>query len=231
MKKAKGKLIVIDGTDGSGKATQVKLLVERLKRQKVPVKAIDFPRYYDNFFGRLIGECLAGIHGDFIAVDPKIASVLYAADRWESSKDIKDWIDKGYVVIVDRYASSSQIHQGGKIHNAKERKEFLGWLDQLEYKTFKIPKPNAIIFLDVPIKVTQELLKAKTLASKKKYLEGKGDQAENDPKHLEQARKSAQKMVAESNNWYRVDCAPQGALLSREEINDMIYKEVKKILK
>jgi dTMP kinase len=229
--KKKGKFIVIDGTDGSGKATQVALLVARLKKEKHKIKTIDFPRYYDNFFGKLIGECLAGQYGDFLAVDPHIASIAYAADRWESSATVRKWIEDGYTVIADRYVSSSQIHQAGKITDAKKRKEFLQWLNQMEYGTFKIPKPDMIIFLEVPIVITQKLLSAKSLTQKKRYLEGKGDLAENDPKHLEAARKSAQKMVADTNNWHKVECAPKGELLSREEINNAIYTTVKKILK
>ena len=108
-----GKFIVIDGIDGSGKATQTKLLTNRLKNLGVKVKAIDFPRYYDNFFGKLLGEYLSGVYGDFTQVDPRVASVLYAADRFESSQQIKKWLATGYTVIADRYVSANQIHQGG----------------------------------------------------------------------------------------------------------------------
>lgn len=116
----KGKLIVIDGTDGSGKATQVKLLVKRLKKSGRKVKAIDFPQYYDNFFGKTIGECLIGENGNWAKINPRIASVLYAADRWESSKKVKKWLKGGYFVIADRHASSNQIHQGGKVLETKK---------------------------------------------------------------------------------------------------------------
>ncbi|MEK6820941.1 MAG: thymidylate kinase, partial [archaeon] len=121
MSRKKGKLIVLDGIDGSGKATQVKLLAEKFKRLGIPTKVIDFPRYYDNFFGKLIGEYLSGQYGDFIQTDPRVASVLYAADRFESCEQIKDWLGKGFVVIADRYASANQIHQGGKIGQPKRR--------------------------------------------------------------------------------------------------------------
>ena len=84
-----GKFIVIDGIDGSGKKTQTKLLIERLKREGLKVKTIDFPQYENNFFGKFIGECLVGEHGDFAKLDPKIASVLYGADRFESSQKIE----------------------------------------------------------------------------------------------------------------------------------------------
>ena len=121
----KGKLIVIDGTDGSGKATQVAKLKERLILEGVVVESLDFPRYYDNFFGKLVGECLAGKHGDFAALSPKIASVIYAADRFESAQQIRTWLDEGKTVVLDRYVSSNQIHQGGKIDNPDERYDFM----------------------------------------------------------------------------------------------------------
>src|SRR3989344_7072606 len=114
-KNKRGKFIVIDGIDGSGKATQVKLLADKLRRLKIPVKTIDFPRYHDNFFGQLIGEYLSGAYGDFIQTDPRVASVLYAADRFESSREIRQWLADGYLGIADRYVSANSIHQGGKI--------------------------------------------------------------------------------------------------------------------
>ena len=118
----KGKFIAIEGPDGSGKETQTKILIENLQKKGFKIKTIDFPRYYDNFFGKFVGECLRGDHGDFVNLDPKIASVLYAADRWESSKKIKEWLIDGYIVIADRYASANQIHQGGKfLMNKRER--------------------------------------------------------------------------------------------------------------
>jgi dTMP kinase len=227
----KGIFIVIDGTDGSGKATQTEMLVKRLQKAKVKVKKIDFPAYDRNFFGKLIGECLAGNYGDFIKVDPHIASVLYAADRWESSKQIKKWLDEGYTVIADRYVSSNQIHQGGKLRDEKERIAFLKWLDTMEHKIFAIPRPTAIIYLHLPIDLSFKLLQEKSLASKKKYLEGKKDLAENDIVHLQDSQKSAVKIVQENNKWLQVECSENGHILTREEIHEKIFLTVRKILK
>jgi len=223
----KGKFIVIDGTDGSGKATQVKLLVSKFRKNGYKVKTIDFPRYYDNFFGKLIGECLAEKYGDFLLVDPHIASVLYAADRWESSEIIKKWLAKGNIVIADRYASSNQIHQGAKIRNSKKRTEFLEWLEKMEFKTFNIPRPDLIVYLHVPVEITLKLLKKKTASKRKKYMEGKGDLAESNPKHLNDSQSSAVMLVKKYNNWHRIDCVDKGKLMSINEINNLIWKKVK----
>ncbi len=143
---AKGKLIVVDGADGSGKATQAALLAKALRKRGLGVKMIDFPQY-QNFFGALIGRYLAGEFGDFIKLDPYLVSVLYAADRFDSSRQIKNWLDKGYVVIADRYVSANQIHQGSKIEDPKKRKQFLDWLDEMEFQVFAIPRPDLVVYL------------------------------------------------------------------------------------
>src|SRR4051812_35712095 len=111
----KGLFIVFDGNDGSGKATQSKLLAEYFGSLGHPHLKLDFPGYDRNFFGAFLGECLAGAHGDFVHLDPKIASSLYALDRLESTKAIHDALGAGSIVLADRFASSNQIHQGGKI--------------------------------------------------------------------------------------------------------------------
>lgn len=225
-----GKFIVIDGTDGSGKATQTKLLVARLKKNKFKVKTIDFPRYYKNFFGKFIGECLAGAHGDFMSVNPHIASVLYAADRFESSRDIQKWLTEDYVVIADRYVSSNQIHQGGKIKDEKNRKDFLRWLEKMEFGVFGIPKPDMIIYLDVPIEITQKLLAIESGGHKKRYLKGRKDAAENDVQHLQDAKDSAIKMIKKNNNWERINCIKNNKLMSIEEISNIIWNKLEKIV-
>ena len=227
----KGKFIVIDGTDGSGKATQVDLLDKRLKKERQKVASIDFPRYYDNFFGEFIGKCLAGHYKGFLSIHPKIVSILYAADRFESSEQINKWLKKGYVVIADRYASSNQIHQGGKITNSLKRRDFLKWLDKMEYEIFKIPRPDLVIYLDVPVLISQKLLNSDVSRSKKKYLGGRKDIAEKDIKHLENARKSALKLVKEFNNFIKINCSEKGKIFEREIIHEKVFQEVKKVLK
>lgn len=227
----KGKLIVIDGTDGSGKATQVAQLKNRLLAEGRSVESLDFPRYYDNFFGKMIGEALRGDYGDWAGIHPKIASVIYANDRAESASQIKSWIDAGSIVILDRYVSSNQIHQGGKITNLEERKEFLSWLDTLEHDILGSPRPDIILYLDVPLSITQNLLISKGNKESKEYLEGKGDQHEDDPEHLENAKQSGLKMIAENNNWVRIDCSQDGEIYSIDTIHNLVYNQVINILK
>ncbi len=227
----KGKLIVIDGIDGSGKATQVKILKQRLLKEGFKVKTIDFPRYENNFFGSLIGEYLSGLHGDFIAMDSKIASILYAADRFESSKQIKKWLDEGCVVLADRYATANQIHQGGKIDDLKKRKEFLAWLYKMEYGVFGIPKPDLVIYLDVPFEVSKMWLMNKVAKRKKKYLNGRKDVAEDNLAHLKNSRNSALLLTKENKNWTKIECCKGDLCMSPEQVGEEVYKIVKKKIK
>lgn len=226
--KQRGKLIVIDGTDGSGKATQTALLARALKKRSLRVKTISFPQYYNNFFGEFLGHCLREQYYNFLKLHPKIASVIYAADRWESSEQIQKWLKAGYAVIADRYVSASQIHQAGKIKDARKRRDFMRWLDKMEYGVFGIPRPDIIFYLNVPIAVSQRLLSSNFSKSKKKYLAGRRDIAEKNIAHLEASRRSALKLVGELNNFVKIDCAPAGKILSRAEIHKKIYKEIKK---
>ena len=227
----KGKLIVIDGTDSSGKATQVKLLVQSLKNEGQKVKVIDFPDYYSNFFGKFIGHCLSEQYYNFVKIHPKIASVLYAADRFESRDKIKKWLSEGNIVIANRYASANQIHQGGKIANTKKRESFLKWLAEMEYKVFKIPKPDAVFYLSVPIPIVLKLIRERNKNSKRKYLGKKKDVHERDVNFLENSRKSALWLAKTQKGWIKIECVKNGVLDTRENIHKEIYEKIKKVLK
>lgn len=222
MKTKSGELVVIDGTDGSGKATQTALLEKRLRKEKIKVKTISFPRYTDTVFGRLLRECLDGKHGDFLAIDPRIASTLYAADRFETSVQIRKWLEAGYVVICDRYVSANQIHQGGKIKDDAPRREFLKWLDTIEFRIFKIPRPDLIVYLHVPLEVSLALIEKRASAGQKK------DAAESDAKHLYESQQSALAMIREFNNWLKIDCAVGASMRTPEEIHGELFLLLKK---
>lgn len=219
-----GKLIVIDGIDGSGKATQTDLLKKKLTKEGLKVKSIDFPRYYDNFFGTFIGECLSGEHGDFIKANPRVVSVLYAADRFESLKDMNNWLDQGFWVIADRYVSANQIHQGGKIKDARERKKFLDWLEEMEHQVFGLPYPDIVFYLDVPLEVSRSWLRDQGTQKSKKYLKGKKDLAETDVDHLKNSRNTALSLERRNDNWVKISCCSKGVVLNPEEVHDKLFK-------
>ncbi len=221
----KGKLIVIDGTDGSGKATQAELLKKRMIKSGIKAEVINFPRYYSNFFGKFIGECLRGEHGDFLKLDPYIVSVLFAADRWESGKKIETWLKKGVTVISDRYASANQIHQGSKIPNPQKRKKLIDWIEKMEFGVFKIPRPDRILYLNITAEKNIELIKKK---GNRKYLSKKADQHESSEAHIKDTKKSAGHMLKLNNRWIDIECMKNGQLMTKKEINDIIWEKLKK---
>lgn len=223
----KGKLIVIDGIDGSGKATQTAFLVKSLRKKRIKVRTIDFPSYHKNFFGKLIGDYLSGIYGDFTKVDPRVASVLYAADRFESGEKIKKWLKEGCVVIADRYTSANQIHQGGKIKDLKERRIFLNWLESLEYSVFKIPKPDLVIFLDVPVKVSRKWLEKKISDRRKK---GRRDVAEENLRYLKNSRESGLFLEKKNKNWKKISCCDGMVCMLPEEIHQHVINLVEELI-
>ncbi|MDE2399424.1 MAG: dTMP kinase [Patescibacteria group bacterium] len=231
----KGKLIVIDGTDASGKSTQANLLIKHLKKDGRKVKFIHFPQYEDNFFGKFIAHCLSEQYYNWVNIHPKIASVVYAADRWESKEKIEKWLRDGYVVVMDRYISSNQIHQGGKISNVKKRQAFIEWLGEMEYKIFKIPEPNTVIYLSLPIKTVLKLIKERDYKGARAYL-GKGkkqkkDVHEKDKNFLNNSIRSALWLAKTQKNWVKIECMKWEELRSFENIHEEIYAKVKKIIK
>ena len=221
----RGKLIVIDGSDGSGKATQTKLLLERLHKEKIKAEGMDFPRYEANLVGKLIGECIAGDHGDFLHSDPYVASVIYASDRFESKKQIEKWLKAGKTVILDRYVSANQIHQGGKIVEERKRDAFLLWLENLEYGVYELPKADLTIYLHMPIELSVTLLKDKRAKDKKtRYLgSDKQDTLELDIAYLERSQMSAQWLMSHQKGWKKIECAPEGVIRTRPDIHEEVW--------
>lgn len=215
-----GKLIVIDGADGSGKATQSNLLYERLKREGHQAEKLDFPRYTENFFGKLLRECLDGEYGDFMSIHPKIVSALYAADRFESAERIQGWLDEGSIVILDRYVSANMMHQGAKISDEGELAKFLTWLDEMEHGVFKVPRPDMILYLDVPHTIRKQLVS-------KDSTRVTIDLAERDDDHQIASEACARKIVSTSNDWRLIGCGHETGMRSLEDIHEEIYTVVR----
>ncbi len=235
MKNKKGKFIIFEGLDGSGKSTQTKLLSRALKKSGLKVVKIDFPQYGKKSAG-LVEEYLNGNYGSAKEVGPKRASIFYACDRYDASFKIKKLLNKGVIVVSDRYTASSIGHQGGKIKDKKKRREFFEWLYELEYNLFGIPRP-AITFI---LKTTPELshklsgdFKDKEKKKKKQLYLGKKKQDihEIDIEHQKDALNSYLQVADEFPEEYRViECIKDGQLLPPEIIHKKIWTEIKKIL-
>lgn len=226
-----GKFIVLDGNDGSGKATQSRLLADFFKEENIASITMDFPGYERNFFGAFLGECLAGKHGDFLHLDPKIASALYALDRVESSESIHSALADGAIVIADRFSSSNQIHQGGKIADEKDRAIFLEWLDKMEHDILKIPRPDLIIYLRVPVEISLKLLLEKRAIKNKHLGIGAKDTVEEDRNYLERSHETANWLAARQPNWQVIECADGSSMRSIEDIQSDVRKIVDRAVK
>jgi dTMP kinase len=221
----KGKLVVIEGIDGSGKTTQLKLLLERLKKDGHKVKTIHFPQHGHQFFGVMVDQYLTGKFGDASGVDPHLASVLYACDRWEAKPVIDKWLEEGCFVVLDRYMTSNKGHQLGKISSDKEKKEYLKWLDLMEYETFKIPRPDIVFYLDVPIEIALSHIENRSKEGKG-YSKGDKDQHEN-MEHLVKAKEGYSFALNKYDYWKTINCASGDLIRSKEDVHNEIFAKLK----
>ena len=222
----KGKFIVIDGTDGSGKATQTKLLVEGLRKEGREVMELDFPQY-GNPSAFFVEKYLRGEYGSADVVGPYRGSIFYALDRYDKSFEVKKWLKEGKIVVANRYVSANMGHQTGKIKSKKDRDKFLEWVTHLEFDIFGIPKPDKVILLYMPPAVGQKLVDQK---SAREYIRGKKrDIHEADLNHLQNAA-DAYKYVAEKFKWDVIKCANDDKIFSREEIHEKLWKIISKLL-
>ncbi len=216
--------IVIDGIDGSGKGTQVEILRKHFEELGKKVKILDYPRYgHTSSF--MVQKYLNGEYGKTLS--PKLASIFYAIDRYDSSFDVKKDLENYDYIISNRYVSANMIHQTGKIENDVEAKEFLDWLYDLEYNIFWIPKPDKVIFLNVTPEVSQKLVLKK---AQREYLKDgkKMDLHEEDINHLQNAWEKAMKVVEMYDDWVKIDCIENGEILPIDAITQKILVEIEK---
>lgn len=212
--------IAIEGIDGAGKDTQARLLEAALQARGISCERIDFPQYENNLGGVLLKECLSGKRGNFVHLDPRLASLPYAIDRFESSDRIRALLVAGKAVIADRFTGSNQIHQGGKYTDEQERVAFLAWLEQLEHGVLNTPRPDAVIYLKAPVAVSLALLAQKRAAKNANLDDGELDQVEQDRQYLEQSHAMAGWLAAREPHWHVIDCVDAaGAVRPREEIH------------
>lgn len=226
VKKVKGKLIVIEGGDGSGKTTQAKLLLNYLKMHSVPVQYYDFPQYYTTFHGNTVAKFLRGEFGDIDQVSPYLASLSYALDRASVKQQMVDFLRKGGYIIANRYVTSNIAHQTAKLKTKREKKDFAKWVKELEYNVHKIPKEDLVVYLYVPWKIGMELTEHK---QGQDYLLGKKDIHEKDIRHRQAAEEMYLELAKKNKHWVKVDCVIDGKLLSKEEIHKKVTEIVQNV--
>ena len=217
---SQGHFIVIDGTDGSGKATQSRLLIEAIKKSGQLVELISFPQYGTKSAGP-VEELLSGKYGSANELGPKAASILFAVDRFDASSKIKAWLANGRIVIADRYVGSNMGHQGSKIEDPVERAKFFDWDMELEHELFGIPRPTINVILHVPAATAQKL--AQDNVSKHGL---KQDIYEQDLQHLMRAETAYMDLTKRFNTFRLVECMEHGTLLSPERIHERVWSIV-----
>lgn len=217
-----GKLITIEGIDGSGKGTQAQLLIESLAREGKPVKMYSFPAYESTFYGKEIGAFLRGEFGTFNDVHPKLASMLFAGDRLEQKPAMLEDLKNGISIVCDRYVESNAAHQSAKLPESN-RKDFISWIKQLEYNVHSLPKPDLTFFLDLPLAFSKELVLKKQQRS---YTEAKEDIQEAQHGYLEQVYQ-VYKQLEKSEDWIPIQCVDEKGLKSIEEIHLSLIEQIK----
>lgn len=221
----KGKFIVIEGIDGSGKGTQTELLVERLKKENREVVVDDYPHYESSFWGRHVGRMLTGEFGELFSINPYLAVLPYLLDEADGSKEtIRPALKVGKMVVSNRYFTSN-VHQIAK-RPEKERDDYANWLWETGYNQMKIVKPDLVLVLLVDPAICRENIFKKT---ERNYTNGQAmDSAEENFNHQMESAKEYRKMTEKEDSWILVDCCRDGKLMSREEIAEIIWQEVNK---
>ncbi len=214
-----GKLIVIEGSDGSGKATQTRKLFERLRDLEVKVRRVSFPNY-ESEASALIKMYLRGDFGGSAAdVNPYAAATFYAVDRFADFFEWKDFYNEGGLILSDRYVGSNMAYQAAKLNKKTERTKFFAWLDELEYKHFGLPRPDLTIFLDMPPEISAILRRQR----------GREDIHESDAAFMKKAYEIYREIAAKYN-WKVVNCADVNFARSTTDIHEDVLRLVEELL-
>jgi dTMP kinase len=218
--------IVIEGTDGSGKATQTKLLVDYLVKKGKKVQTFDFPRYTKNSFAQMTGRALNSEFGDLHEVPPYYLVLPYMIDQYLAHRELNASKNNNDFVICNRYVTTNFAYMAARIKNPRKKREFRTWLAQAAFDDLKMPRPDLLIVLYVPPKISHKLLLQKPKAP---YLTGnkKTDQFERDLKYQQEIARSYLQMVRHNHGWRKINCVDKkGNLKSIEEIHREIVKLV-----
>jgi len=223
---SRGKLIAIEGIDGSGKRTQVELLTLTLKARGHSLYSTAFPQY-DSWFGKMVGKFLNGDLGPLESVDPHFSAMLYAGDRFEAKFKLEAALDSGQILLVDRYIASNLAHQTARVPPAK-RSEFLQWIEHLEYEIYGLPRENLILYLRVPPREAQRLV---ALKSARSYTSAQRDLQEASLRHLEDAAEMYDSL-SRSIPWATIQCfdATRDTMREPEDIAIEVLAAVEGVL-
>lgn len=222
------KLFVIEGVDGAGKSTQIKLLRDFFTRNGFKCEYLHFPRTEAPFFGELISRFLRGEFGTIADVDPYLVAMLYAGDRKDASGVISNWLREGKVVLLDRYTYSNIAYQCAKLKDPEEQDKLMKWILKLEFDHFSIPRPDLNIFLDVPFAFTERKLTASRTGEDRSYLNGSRDIHEESLDFQKKVRDIYIRVAGSDSRLALVNCSGQGnAMLPPEDIFKLLTGTLK----
>ena len=217
----RGKLIVLEGTDGAGKATQTRLMAQRLEQEGIVCRKVNFPRYGSPFAAPVERYLQGDLGSKPGAVNAYAASTFYAVDRYAAYK--QDWAgayEAGGLILANRYTTSNAVHQAPKLPE-RERQAYLDWLFDLEYNRLGLPEPDLVIYLDLPTDISARLLQKRQAAT-----HTQADIHEQDGAYLRACRESAQEIVKRLG-WRRVDCSRDGRVRTPEDIHRELWELVR----
>ena len=219
------RFLVIEGLDGSGKSTQLKLLREHLEQNAVPYKYLHFPRLEEGVFGKLVARFLRGEMGANDQVDPYLVALIFAGDRADASSRIRQWMDEGNLVIVDRYVYSNIAFQCAKLSNLEEQEKLRDWILEFEFGYNQLPRPDMNLYLDVPFDFTRKQLNLARNGDDRAYLKGERDIHEENLDFQEQVRQVYISLQQHVTDLELINCMdPDGNMLSPLEISNLIFK-------
>ena len=225
-------LIVLEGLDGAGKSTQVKMLDSDLQAAGRKTRFLHFPRYDAPIYGDLIARFLRGDFGDNDTVHPQLVALLYSLDRIDAAPIIRQWLDEGYCVILDRYVYSNIAFQCAKLPDPEQSDRLREWIFNYEYEVSGIPEPDFNIFLDVPIKFVDRQLKHNRIGSDRDYLDGKSDIHEASIEFQKKVRNIYLRQCELDSDFIRIDCAdPDGDILPATVIFDNLKQIISQRIK
>jgi dTMP kinase len=217
----KMKLFVIEGVDGAGKSTQIKLLRDFFANKGYDCKYMHFPRTGSPYFGELIARFLRGEFGSISEVDPYLVAMLYAGDRKDASEEISDWLKQGKIVLLDRYTYSNIAYQCAKLHKTEAQDELMSWILNLEFSHFAIPRPDLNIFLDVPFAFTEKKLSGKRVGDDRTYLNGSKDIHEENMEFQRMVREIYLKVAKTDDRLAVINCSSTNSTMLSP---DVIFK-------
>ena len=219
------KLFVVEGVDGSGKSTQIRLLNDYFSKKGYRCEYLHFPRTDAPFFGELIARFLRGEFGSLGEVNPWLVAMLYAGDRMDASELISGWLNKGCIVLLDRYTYSNIAYQCAKLSDILEQEKLMKWILDLEFSHFSIPKPDLNIFLDVPFTFTEKKLSVSRTGEDRRYLNGTRDIHEESLSFQKRVREIYLRVSHTDERLCMVKCSDEkGEMLLPEKIFNLIIE-------